>query len=427
MRQRRIDRLLLRARLARQEGHEDEARIALAEVEELTGEVPETRSLLVEAAQIPQIIDVAVADGDLAIFDSELSVGVLDVEDVEDVEDAEEIDDQHDASVDADLPLYPPYLIASDPPRAPWGPRLAAVLTGSLVLFWFTGPRLPQVPGTAAAEVQSPPAKSATSSQAAVRRFAESVTSAVRESVSTDVAPAGLAATETTGAGVPDGASPGTSPPVSLAGFEVAEPRATSPEPSARADAPPPPITLPLESPPAASVAAAVPISSQPTLDVVTPPAPTPAAPPVEAALPPSAPTPAPAPAPAPTPAPATAPLAEAAAPEVAATAAAAGVRAALMRYESAYSRLDANAASAVWPSLDRKALTRAFEGLASQEVSLGSCEMRIVGDTAVAACAGSATWTPKVGGRSHRESRRWQFRLRNVDAGWQIVGASVR
>jgi hypothetical protein len=88
---------------------------------------------------------------------------------------------------------------------------------------------------------------------------------------------------------------------------------------------------------------------------------------------------------------------------------------------------LDVNAAGAVWPALDRKALTRAFDGLASQAVTLGSCEVRIVGESAIADCAGSATWTPKVGGRSHRQARQWQFQLRNVDAGWQIVSATVR
>jgi hypothetical protein len=102
-------------------------------------------------------------------------------------------------------------------------------------------------------------------------------------------------------------------------------------------------------------------------------------------------------------------------------------VRATLLRYESGYSRLDVNAVTAVWPAIDRRALARAFEGLSSQEVTLGSCEVRIVGESAIADCAGSATWTPKVGGRSQKQARRWQFRLRNAEAGWQIVSATVR
>jgi hypothetical protein len=165
---------------------------------------------------------------------------------------------------------------------------------------------------------------------------------------------------------------------------------------------------------------AGVPISSASTLEAVAPPAAAltapPAPPPVESvpATPP------------PTASPAPDPAREADAPAPAAVAAA-GVRAALLRYESAYSRLDVNAAGAVWPDLDRKALARAFDGLASQAVSLGSCEVRIVGESAIADCAGSATWTPKVGGRSHRQARQWQFQLRNADAGWHIVSATVR
>jgi hypothetical protein len=103
-----------------------------------------------------------------------------------------------------------------------------------------------------------------------------------------------------------------------------------------------------------------------------------------------------------------------------------AGVRASLERYESAYSRLDVEGAAAVFPELDRRALARAFDGLSSQRVNLGSCDVRFVGDAAIAECKGSATWTPKVGGGSHSDRRRWQFRLRNTSGSWQIVSATV-
>lgn len=102
-------------------------------------------------------------------------------------------------------------------------------------------------------------------------------------------------------------------------------------------------------------------------------------------------------------------------------------IRSTLAQYESAYSRLDVDAAGAVWPGLDRRALARAFDGLASQRVNLGSCDVRIISDTAAAECSGSATWTPKVGGGSHSQQRRWQFQLRNAGGDWQIVTARVR
>jgi hypothetical protein len=98
-----------------------------------------------------------------------------------------------------------------------------------------------------------------------------------------------------------------------------------------------------------------------------------------------------------------------------------------LRRYETAYSRLDAAAAGAVWPSLDRRALARAFEGLESQQISFGKCDVTIAGGSAQADCTGTAQWTPKVGGGAQRASRRWRFTLRNQAGEWVIVSANVR
>jgi hypothetical protein len=102
-------------------------------------------------------------------------------------------------------------------------------------------------------------------------------------------------------------------------------------------------------------------------------------------------------------------------------------IRAVLGQYASAYSRLDAAAASAIFPGIDRRALARAFDGLSSQTVSLGACDVRVAIETAIVDCAGTATWTPKIGGGSRTEPRRWQFRLRDLSGDWQIVAAKVR
>lgn len=102
-------------------------------------------------------------------------------------------------------------------------------------------------------------------------------------------------------------------------------------------------------------------------------------------------------------------------------------VRRVLMQYEAAYSSLDASAARRVWPSLDARALTRAFEALQSQRVSLGRCDVSITGASARAACHGSAQWTPKVGGGSRTEPRDWSFDLRKSGGEWRIVDAIVR
>jgi hypothetical protein len=102
-------------------------------------------------------------------------------------------------------------------------------------------------------------------------------------------------------------------------------------------------------------------------------------------------------------------------------------IRGVLDQYASAYSRLDAAAASAIFPGVDQRALARAFEGLSSQKVSLGACDVRLAIETAIVDCAGTATWTPKIGGGTRTEPRRWQFRLRDVSGGWQIVAVKVR
>jgi hypothetical protein len=102
-------------------------------------------------------------------------------------------------------------------------------------------------------------------------------------------------------------------------------------------------------------------------------------------------------------------------------------VRAALERYEAAYSALNVAAASAVYPTVNRRDLARAFDGLSAQRVTLEDCSVMLsASSTARAECGGTARWTPKVGS-SGSKTRRWQFDLRKADAEWVIVRADVR
>ena len=99
-----------------------------------------------------------------------------------------------------------------------------------------------------------------------------------------------------------------------------------------------------------------------------------------------------------------------------------------LGQYQSAYSLLDAQAARVVWPSVDVRALARAFDSLTSQQLAFETCQFDIVGEAATAQCRGSATYTPKVGSRGPKlESRQWTFHLRKVDEGWKIQSAQTR
>lgn len=99
----------------------------------------------------------------------------------------------------------------------------------------------------------------------------------------------------------------------------------------------------------------------------------------------------------------------------------------AIERYRSAYERLDASAARAVWPGVDQGALARAFSSLASQELSFDSCAIALAGGSADASCRGSAKIVPKIGGGSESVRRTWEFKLRQAGTDWVIERATVR
>lgn len=99
-----------------------------------------------------------------------------------------------------------------------------------------------------------------------------------------------------------------------------------------------------------------------------------------------------------------------------------------LRRYARAYDALDASAARAVWPSVNEKALARAFQDLSSQNVSFNNCDIDIRGAVANASCSGEASYVVKVGSREPRtEPRLWRFELRREGDAWKIENAETR
>ena len=102
-------------------------------------------------------------------------------------------------------------------------------------------------------------------------------------------------------------------------------------------------------------------------------------------------------------------------------------VRAVLSGYERAYSALDADAASRVFPAVDRKALSRAFSTLSAQQIQFNDCRIEVQQASARATCAGTARWTPKVGGGAQQQARRWQFDLEQASGGWRIGSVRVQ
>jgi hypothetical protein len=93
-----------------------------------------------------------------------------------------------------------------------------------------------------------------------------------------------------------------------------------------------------------------------------------------------------------------------------------------LAEFRRLYSELDANAVIRVWPTVDERALGRAFEQLAEQTLEFTTCRTTLSGARAVATCVGSARYVPRAGNRRPRlESRQWTFALKKENGWWWI------
>jgi hypothetical protein len=101
---------------------------------------------------------------------------------------------------------------------------------------------------------------------------------------------------------------------------------------------------------------------------------------------------------------------------------------AALSQLELAYGRRDANLAKAIWPTVDARALSRAFGSLRSQSVEFDRCNVKVTGGTGEVECRGTTTYVPRVGNQFARtESRQWMFRLEKGSERWLITRAAAR
>jgi tetratricopeptide (TPR) repeat protein len=99
----------------------------------------------------------------------------------------------------------------------------------------------------------------------------------------------------------------------------------------------------------------------------------------------------------------------------------------ALQRYRRAYGRLNAQSAQAVYPTVNRVALARAFDGLESQSLTFDSCDVEVRGILARAICHGTARYVPKIGNRyPHTEPLVWSFELRKSNGDWTIYYAKA-
>ena len=124
-----------------------------------------------------------------------------------------------------------------------------------------------------------------------------------------------------------------------------------------------------------------------------------------------------------------TAPAATPAAPAVVPPSDEQRIRTVLRSYQSAFEQFDPDAVHAVWPSVDTKALGRAFGGLSSQSIVFDRCDVTVASATARAACHGGVEYVKKVGGGGTQSAKReWVFDLqKSTDGAWRIQSLSSR
>jgi hypothetical protein len=102
-------------------------------------------------------------------------------------------------------------------------------------------------------------------------------------------------------------------------------------------------------------------------------------------------------------------------------------VNAVLARFQTGYSRLDAGSVQAIWPSVDRSRLERAFRNLEWQKLEFSACRLDVTGAAVTAICTGVVEYGTRVGNRRARDARTWTFALREASAGWLIQDVLMR
>ena len=104
-----------------------------------------------------------------------------------------------------------------------------------------------------------------------------------------------------------------------------------------------------------------------------------------------------------------------------------ASIRSLLRRYVEAYDHRDVETAAALWPTLDRDALTRAFAGLDRQDLHFDRCDIDAAESRGSAVCVGTMRYIPSVGPAIEKEDPiSWTFDLARSGEDWRIAGLTA-
>ncbi|MPZ21648.1 MAG: hypothetical protein GEV06_27720 [Luteitalea sp.] len=97
-------------------------------------------------------------------------------------------------------------------------------------------------------------------------------------------------------------------------------------------------------------------------------------------------------------------------------------------RYQAAFDERDADAAAAVWPSVDGPALARAFADVQEQDLTLERCDVAVEQAQATASCPGALSYVRRVGPPDPQVARHvWTFLLERHERGWLIAEVTAR
>jgi len=103
-------------------------------------------------------------------------------------------------------------------------------------------------------------------------------------------------------------------------------------------------------------------------------------------------------------------------------------IREVLEGYRHAVSELDLAATRRMWPTVDERALARAFAGVETQQVAFDDCRIATGASEAQAVCGGTVRYVPGVGSRTTQLVRRqWTFTLRQDAGQWRIQRIDTR
>jgi hypothetical protein len=98
-----------------------------------------------------------------------------------------------------------------------------------------------------------------------------------------------------------------------------------------------------------------------------------------------------------------------------------------LERYQRAYRELDVPAAAALWPTVDARALRRAFASVHEQDLVFRSCDIATTPEAATVHCVGDLTYVRRLGDTTRRAERHtWTIQLLRSGREWSVVGLSA-